>query len=46
MRINWNLKCKSRYVLTLSGLSITLKESGRHVALSNLVTLSISSLHG
>ena len=39
-----NLKCKIKYVLTLSELSITLKQSGQHMALSRSVTLSISSL--
>ena len=39
-----NLKCKTRHVLTLLDLSITLKHSGRHVALLCVVTLSISSL--
>ena len=37
-------KRKSRHVLTLSDLSITLKPAGRHMALSRLVTISISSL--
>ena len=32
------------FVLTLSDLSFTLKHSGRHMALSRLFTLSISSL--
>ena len=35
---------KNKHVLTLSELSIILKHSGRHMALSCLVTLSISSL--
>ena len=39
-----NLKRKNKHVLTLSELSIILKHSGRHIALSRLVTLSISSL--
>ena len=39
-----NLKRKNKHVLTLSDLSITLKHSGRHMALSRLVTLSISPL--
>ena len=39
------LKCKNKHVSTLSDLSITLKHSDRHMALSRLVTLSISSLH-
>ena len=41
---NGNLKCKNKHVLTLSDLSITLKHSGQHMALSRLVTFSISSL--
>ena len=44
-RKNENLKCKNIHVLTLSDLSITLIHSGRHMALSRLDTLSISSLH-
>ena len=40
-----NFKHKTIHVLTLSDLSITLKHSGRHMTLSRLVTLSISSLH-
>ena len=43
-RKNGNLKRKNKHVLTLSELSIILKHSGRHMALSRLVTLSISSL--
>ena len=43
-RKNGNLKHKNKHVLTLSELSIILKHSGRHMALSRLVTLSISSL--
>ena len=43
-RKNGNLKRKNKHVLTLSDLSVTLKHSGRHMALSRLVTLSISSL--
>ena len=43
-RKNRNLKRKNKHVLTLSELSIILKHSGRHMALSRLVTLSISSL--
>ena len=43
-RKNGNLKRKNKHVLTLSELSIILKHSGRHMALSHLVTLSISSL--
>ena len=41
---NGNLKRKSKHVLTISELSINLKHSGWHMALSHLVTLSISSL--
>ena len=41
---NGNLKHKNKHVLTLSELSIILKHSGRHMTLSRLVTLSISSL--
>ena len=41
---NGNLKRKTKHVLTLSDLSITLKHSGRHMALSHLVILSISSI--
>ena len=41
---NGNLKRKNKHVLTLSELSIILKHSGRHMAPSGLVTLSISSL--
>ena len=37
-------KRKNKQDLTLSELSIILKQSGRHMALSRLVTLSISSL--
>ena len=33
----------NRHVLSLSDLSITLKHSGRHMTLSRLVALSISS---
>ena len=43
-RKNGNLKRKNKHVLTLSELSIILKHSGLHMALSHLVTLSISSL--
>ena len=43
-RKNGNLKRKNKHVLTLSELSIILKHSGRHMALSRLVTLAISSL--
>ena len=43
-RKNGNLKRKNKHVLTLLELSIILKHSGRHMALSRLVTLSISSL--
>ena len=35
---------KNQTILTLSELSNILKHSGRHIALSHLVTLSISSL--
>ena len=41
---NGNLKRKNKQVLTLSELSIIFKHSSRHMALSRLVTLSISSL--
>ena len=43
-RKNGKLKRKNKQVLTLSDLSITLKHSGQRMALSRLVTLSISSL--
>ena len=43
-RKNGNLKRKNKHVSTLSVLSIILKDSGRHMALSRLVTLSIASL--
>ena len=43
-RENGNLKRKNKHVLTLSVLNIILKHSGRHMVLSLLVTLSISSL--
>ena len=43
-RKNGNFKCKNKHVVTLLELSITLKHSGRHMAISRLVTLSISSL--
>ena len=43
-RKNGNLKRKNKHVLTLSEVSIILKHSGRHMALSRLVTISISSL--
>ena len=43
-RKNGNLKRKNKHVLTLSDLSIILKHSGRHMTLSCLITLSISSL--
>ena len=43
-RKNGNLNRKNKHVLTLSELSIILKHSGRHMALSRLVTLFISSL--
>ena len=41
---NRNLKRKNKHVLTLSELSISLKHSGRHMVLSRLIILSISSL--
>ena len=41
---NGNLNRKNKLVLNLSELSIILKHSGRHMALSRLITLSISSL--
>ena len=41
---NGNLKRKNKQVLTLSELSIILKHSGGHMALSRLVTFSIASL--
>ena len=41
---NGNLKCKNKHLLTLSELSIILKHSGQHMALSRLLNLSISSL--
>ena len=44
-RKNVNFKRKNKHVLTLSELSINLKHLGRHMALSLLVSLSISSLH-
>ena len=40
-----NLRRRNRHSLTLSDLSIILKQSGRNIALSRLVALSISSLH-
>ena len=43
-RKNGNLKRKNKHVLTLLELSIILKHSGRHMALSRLVTFSLSSL--
>ena len=43
-RKNGNLKRENKHVLTLSELGIILKHSDRHMALSRLVTLSISSL--
>ena len=39
-RKNGNFKRKNKHVLTLSELSIVLKHSGRHMALSPLVTIS------
>ena len=44
IRRNGNLKGKTRHVLTLTNLNVTSKHSGRHMALSRLATLSISSL--
>ena len=41
---NRNLKHRNRHILTLSDLNIILKQSDCHIALSCLVTLSISSL--
>ena len=38
------MKCKNGHVLSLSDLSITLKQAIRHMTLSRLVALSISSL--
>ena len=43
-RKNGNLKRKNIHVLTLSELSIIFKHSGRQMALSCLVTLSVFSL--
>ena len=43
-RKNGNLKRKNKQVLSFSELSIILKNSGQHKALSSLVTLSTSSL--
>ena len=42
--LNQDLKRKNKHVLTLSEFSIILKHSGRHMAISHIVTLSISSL--
>ena len=42
-RKNRNLRLRYRHSLTLSDLSIILKHSGRHIALSRLITLNISS---
>ena len=39
-----NAKRNNKHVLTLSELSVILKHSGRHMVLSRLETLSISSL--
>ena len=39
-----NFKRKNKRVFTLSDLSITLKHSGQHMALSRSITLSFSSL--
>ena len=44
IRKSGNLKRKNRHALSLSDLSITLIQSGRHMALSLLVKRSISSL--
>ena len=41
---NRNLKRRNRHSLTLSDLRLILKQSGWHIALFRLVTLSISSL--
>ena len=41
---NGNLKRKTKHVLNISELTIILKYSGQNMALSRLVTLSISSL--
>ena len=43
-RKNGNVKRKNIHVLTLSELSTILKHSGQHIAISRLVTLSITSL--
>ena len=43
-RNNRNLKRRNRYSLTHIDLSIISKQSGHHIALSRLVTLSISPL--
>ena len=40
---NRNLKRENRHSLTLSELSLILKQSGHHMTLSHLVTLPISS---
>ena len=37
-------KTQNRHSLTFSDFSIILKQAGRHIALSRLVTLSISSI--
>ena len=44
LNIRCHDRCKNNYVLRLSDLSITLKYSGQHMALSLVVTLSISLL--
>ena len=44
-RENRNIKRRNIHSLTLSDLNIILKQSGCHIALSRLVTLSFSSLH-
>ena len=41
---NRNLNCKNRHTLTLSDLSIILKQSGHYMALSPLFTRSFASL--
>ena len=42
-RKNRNLKRKNKHVLTLSELSIILKHSGRHMALSRLILMLMTS---
>ena len=41
----WKSTCRKKHVLTLLDYSIKLKQSGSHMTLSRLVTLSVSSLH-